>query len=273
MAIKYIVMSTALGFIFLSVLSSMIGLHNPVFQMNENQILYLYSTSAQVLAGTYGLTLTGFIFFRNELSREQAEDDSLTDAVERLKKRYFNLLGIVTLSTFLTLILSNLVIAAESASEQLYLVILLNVAQSAYLVSLLVIIYFVFEVVAPGKIEKVSKQIQSELDVSGTTKTGSLENFLGNFNKMEELLSEYSERYKLTSKSGVRLNSRMPTSRTLDFLFRSSVIDSDLYKQGKNLVSLRNSLVHGAEPKVSVEMVKTSEEVLKQVRSALEKRP
>ncbi|NMV21299.1 hypothetical protein HKB23_02680, partial [Vibrio parahaemolyticus] len=81
-------------------------------------------------------------------------------------------------------------IAAESASEQLYLVILLNVAQSAYLVSLIVIIYFVFEVVAPGKIEKVSKQIQSELDVSGTTKTGSLENFLGNFNKMEELLSE-----------------------------------------------------------------------------------
>lgn len=263
-----------LGFALLSLLSSFIGVHYPVFQMNENQILYLYSTSAQVLAGTYGLTLTGFIFFRNELSREQVEDDSLADAVERLKKRYFYLLGIVTTSTFSAVLLSNVVIAAEGGGgNHLPIALLLNITQSAYVISLMVIIYFIYEVVAPGKIERVSQQIQSELDTSEVVKTGSLEKFLSNFNKMEELLSDYSERYKLASQSGKILGRRMPTSRALDFLFRSEVIDSQLYKQSKNLLSLRNSLVHGAELKVSIQMVKTSKEVLEKVQRALKKRP
>ncbi|WP_305374122.1 hypothetical protein [Photobacterium leiognathi] len=271
MSIKFVVWSTLFGFTFISLLSSFIGFHYPVFHMNENQILYLYSTSAQVLAGTYGLTLTGFIFFRNELSREQIEDESLADAVERLKKRYFYLLGIVTTSTFSAVLLSNVVIAAEGGSNRIPITILLNIAQSAYVISLIVIIYFIHEVVAPGKIERISQQIQRELDTSEVIKTGSLENFLSNFNKMEELLSEYSERYKLVSQSGQILGRRMPTSRVLDFLFRSEVINSQLYKQSKNLVSLRNSLVHGAEPRVSLQMVTTSKDVLNKIESALKK--
>jgi hypothetical protein len=47
--------------------------------LDENQILYLFSISAQVIAAIYGLTLTGFIFLRNELSREEFEDETLVD--------------------------------------------------------------------------------------------------------------------------------------------------------------------------------------------------
>ena len=75
--------------VLVSLVASFIGIKTPLLILNENQVLYLYSTSAQVLAGVYGLTLTGFIFFRNELSREEFEDDTLTEAVESLKSRYF----------------------------------------------------------------------------------------------------------------------------------------------------------------------------------------
>ncbi|WP_152903193.1 hypothetical protein [Stutzerimonas stutzeri] len=75
-----------IAFIILATTTSYVGANNPVLILNENQILYLFSTSAQVLAGVYGLTLTGFIFFRNELSREELEDETLVEAVESLKK-------------------------------------------------------------------------------------------------------------------------------------------------------------------------------------------
>jgi hypothetical protein len=63
--------------LLLSAVTSAWGAISGMFRLNENQILYLVSTSSQVLAGIYGLTLTGFIFFRNELSREEQEDETL----------------------------------------------------------------------------------------------------------------------------------------------------------------------------------------------------
>jgi hypothetical protein len=100
--------------IFSSLITSFIGLKSPLLSLNESQILYLYSTSSQVLAGVYRLTLTGFIFFRNELSREEFEDDTLTDAVESLKSRYFKILIFITILSICTLILSNVVISLEN---------------------------------------------------------------------------------------------------------------------------------------------------------------
>ncbi|PSU19934.1 hypothetical protein CTM97_18525 [Photobacterium phosphoreum] len=147
---KKVVWFIVISFFALSLVSSLVGLYSPMFELNENQILYIYSTSAQVLAGIYGLTLSGFIFFRNELSREQFEDN----------------------------LFSNL----DSSNKK-----------------------------------------------------------------------------------------RMPASRALDFLFRAVVIDADLYERAKNVTSLRNSFVHGAEPEVSEEMVIISKSVLKLVTDALEK--
>ena len=50
-----------------------------------------------MIAGIYGLTITGFIFLRNELSREENEDETLIDAIDILKKRYFQLLLFVSI--------------------------------------------------------------------------------------------------------------------------------------------------------------------------------
>ena len=93
------------------VATSLLGYLRPVLTLNENQILYLYSTTAQVLSAIYGLTLTGFIFFRNELSREEFGDESLEQAVEVLKKRYFRVLLFVTLLSMFTVLGCNFVIA------------------------------------------------------------------------------------------------------------------------------------------------------------------
>lgn len=58
-------------FVVISIISTAIGLSPLATKLNENKVLYLFSTTGQVIAAVYGLTLTGFIFFRNELSREE----------------------------------------------------------------------------------------------------------------------------------------------------------------------------------------------------------
>lgn len=178
-------------------MASIIGIRTPLLTLNENQILYLYSTSAQVLAGVYGLTLTGFIFFRNELSREEFEDDTLTEAVESLKSRYFKILTFVTILSIITLLLSNVVISSESGSNSVITTILMNIGQSFFVINLCVIAYFIFDVISPKRIEKESKAIQHQVDpLVSNQDQGSLETFLTNYNKLEYIIQKYGQAYQ-----------------------------------------------------------------------------
>ncbi|CAI4158195.1 conserved membrane hypothetical protein [Alteromonas macleodii] len=256
--------------VIISAITSLIGLDRPLFSLNENQIFYLYSTSAQVLAGIYGLTLTGFIFFRNELSREEFEDDTLTVAVESLKERYFNMLLFVTALSIFTLIMSNLVISSESSDQTTFNTIIMNTAQSAFFINLLIIAYFIFDVIAPKRIEKESRVIQQRVDpIPEAEDKGSLENFLTNYNQLEYILQKYGQAYQSELEGERRSRRRISNVRLAEFILRAERIDQGLFGEIKSLISLRNSIIHGAEPVVSKHMVELSERILQELASAL----
>jgi len=259
-------------FIGMTFISTTMALSGHGIQVNENQILYLFSTSAQVVAAVYGLTLTGFIFFRNELSREELEDETLADAVENLKARYFKLLVFITVLVTLTLLLANLAIAHEGSGEPPLNVLILNAGQSAFLTSLGAIAYFVFDVIAPKRIERASRKIQSEVDpaVRGQA-AGSLEEFLKNYNEIESLLEGAGARYQVITQviDERRYRRRIPNARLAEILLRSERIDESLFERLRELITLRNSIIHGAEPVVSQAIVDASVTVLQQLKSAL----
>lgn len=104
-------------FVVLSIISSIVGVSPLATTLNENQVLYLFSTTSQVIAAVYGLTLTGFIFLRNELSREEFEDQTLSEPVEALKARYFIFLVFITILVLITILLCNLAIANEAGGR------------------------------------------------------------------------------------------------------------------------------------------------------------
>lgn len=267
--LKIMILSTTL-LVIISAITSLIGLERPLLTLNENQIFYLYSTSAQVLAGIYGLTLTGFIFFRNELSREEFEDDTLTVAIDSLKERYFNMLLFVTALSIFTLIMSNLVISSESSDQTTFNIIIMNIAQSAFFINLLVIAYFIFDVIAPKRIEKESKVIQQRVDPTPEAEDkGSLESFLTNYNKLEYILQKYGQAYQSEFKGDIR-SRRISNVRLAEFILRAERINQGLFGEIKSLISLRNSIIHGAEPVVSKNMVELSERILQELASALD---
>lgn len=248
------------------------GMTHAALLLNESQILYLFSTSAQVLAGVYGLTLTGFIFFRNELSREENEDETLTEAVESLKRRYFILLIFITTLVLVTFALSNLAISSESSTGKLVNNSLINAGQSAFATSLLAIAYFIFDVVSPRRIEQASRSLQDEVDPTHAAMgRGSLEEFLRNYNQIEMLLNDSALSYSITSLSQYpeKAPRRPSNARLAEILLRNERISEPLFAELKSLITLRNSIIHGADPVVSQDAVAASQRVLTGLRASL----
>lgn len=258
--------------ISLSTISSLWGLCAPLSTLNENQILYLFSTSAQVIAAIYGLTLTGFLFFRNELNREAIEDDTLIEAVEQLKSRYFSLLVFITLLVGLTLLLSNAAISYEAHGLASITTILMNTGQSSLIISFIAIAVFVFDVIDPQRIQKASQKLKDEVDpIKEHDLRGSLENFLTNYNQIESILQDATALYQ-PWKIGIsesRSPRRISNTRLADLLFRSERIDKPLFSHLRELITLRNAIIHGAEPVVSQKIENMSMEVLNKLQTAL----
>ena len=261
---------------FISTTSIGWGLLSPLLKLNENQVLYLFSTSAQVIAAIYGLTLTGFLFFRNELSREAAEDETLAEAIDQLKSRYFSLLVFITLLVGLTLFLSNATISYEANVRTTFTTILINAGQSALAVSFVAIAVFVFDVIAPQRIEKASQKLKDDLDpATSQDLRGSLEIFLTNYNRIEALLIDAGALYQSAPQATYESRSprRMSNARLAELLARSERIDKKLFLQLRELITLRNAIIHGAEPVVSQEIVNMSARVLNELEESLSSSP
>jgi hypothetical protein len=259
--------------IALTTCTTVTALNGHGISLDENQILYLFSTSAEVIAAIYGLTLTGFIFFRNELSREEFEDETLVETIESLKRRYFALLLFIAGLVTLTLLLANLAIVHEGSGEARLNTLIINAGQSAFVTSLVVIVYFIFDVIAPKRIEGASKRLQRTVDaqvVEGQN-NGSLEEFLKNYNQIEALLDTAGKRYQEISPNAKerRYQRRLPNSRLAEILVRNNRIDKQLFHSLQRLITLRNSIIHGADPVVSRTAVESSVDVLNRLTKAV----
>lgn len=100
---------------------------------------------------------------------------------------------------------------------------------------------------------------------------GSLEDFLKNYNQIESLLAKAGQPYQ--SLTSATFESRQPRRisnvRLADILLRSERINYSLYERLRELITLRNAIIHGAEPIVSHDIVETSVQVLHELQSAL----
>lgn len=72
------------------------GFENPWYLLSVEQNLYIYSTQAQVIAAIYGLTVTGYIFLRNNQDKQKESDPTKKDAINLTQKNERDLLFALT---------------------------------------------------------------------------------------------------------------------------------------------------------------------------------
>ncbi|VVM68367.1 hypothetical protein [Pseudomonas fluorescens] len=249
-----------------------IGLREAWVELNENQIMYLYSTSAQVLAAVYGLTLAGYIFFRGELNREAQDDETRVESIERLEIRYFQQLSMITALVMSTILITNLVIAYENTQDSRLLTILMNLGQSLFAIAFVAIAFFIVDIVLPGNIKAASRTLQNKIDPNHNVEEGqgSLKEFISVYNTVQNELTAALKKQEVLSDSDMSRNAkRITNTRMAEFLYRRGVITRELCKKLQNLFALRHAIIHGADPTVSQVMVNQSQVILDELRNSL----
>ena len=163
---------------------------SPIEIFSMDSIAQVLTTSAEVVAGLYGLTLTGYIFFQDRLQQKADSDDLLEDIISLLKKRYHNMVLILSGICFIVIFsaFSFVIYKADSGLipmksyyfwgyETLFMVF----------ITLLFNIYFIIVVVDPDKISRASLQYKQKLSNSDK-ELGSLQEFLQEFLRSPLLL-------------------------------------------------------------------------------------
>ena len=105
-----------IGIIILCIISIIVQIlviydcFNPLLTFEVDAVSSVMSTCSEVIAGLYGITLTGYIFFADRFQNTSKEDVSLYDAVQALLLRYNHLAGIISLMCLLCTVSAELVV-------------------------------------------------------------------------------------------------------------------------------------------------------------------
>jgi hypothetical protein len=243
----------------------------PIFSLNENQILYLFSAASQVIAAIYGLIVTGYIFLRNELDRKADKDESFEEIVMLLKTDYFSSIVNISIVTFISIVLCFLVTASEAGNSRETSNLLINISVPTIITELILIISFVIKILNPNSLEIASNRLRGITTKDESDNKGSLEDFLKNYNQIEYILEKYGTAFSTTEFQDYDSIRRkgIAKSKLVNILYKEQKIDSSLRGNLLELISFRNSLIHGTDLFVSQEDVLLSQQILNQLKDIL----
>ncbi len=241
----------------------------PNATLSENQYLYIFSSTAQVVGALYGLTIAGYVFLRNQQDRLADRDETLVEILDRLQASQFRFVVVLTVLSVMSILVSVLALS-------LYPVPIPNTRNFASALGGALFVAtiwwtgrFVVDAMRPGAIERVSKDIKAESESSSRQEAeqpGGLERFLRSFNEVEAQLDDFAETHLSAQQTGTATYTasasrnyssrpRWTKSRIARALVQQEVIDSAQAEEIVRLIRYRNALVHGQDMSVSDEAV------------------
>ncbi|MBK7370447.1 MAG: hypothetical protein IPJ09_03235 [Saprospiraceae bacterium] len=255
----------------LSALSIIIYSINPIFYLNENQTLYLFSSASQVIAAIFGLIITGYIFLRNELDRKAERDETLEEIIFLLKTDYFGSIKSISITTLISIALCFLVIVAEKYQYASLLDYLINLSVATILTDLIIIVSFVIKILNPNSIELASNKLRDITTKDKANESGSLEAFLMHYNNIEYILEKYGTIivYPDVTDYDSAKRKRIAKSKLVNILYKEGKINLQLKNNLIELISFRNSLIHGTDLFVSIRDVELSNQILVDLKTSL----
>lgn len=239
----------------------------PLISYEVDAVSSVMSTCSEVLAGLYGITLTGYIFFADRFQDTSSEDESLYDAVQALLLRYNHMAGFISVFCLVCIVMAESIVLYGSNTlipGPLYR-FWVNETLLISLCTFQFILYFVISVLDPQKVSRISTQTKSKLSEDKTE--GDLEKFMTIWGEIEENL--FSLREDLLSK--LRFipggKGKPQLVQTLDTLRNYGKINHGLWKKLDTLRKYYNLSLHDINTGVSQEMCDLAAEVLQELKS------
>lgn len=235
----------------------------PLIEYAPDAVSSVMSTCSEVLAGLYGITLTGYIFFADRFKDTSQEDESLYDAVEALLLRYNHMAGFISLMC-LVCILSAEAIVLYGTNTLLGARAYRFWIDETLLVCLCtfeLILYFVISVLDPQKVKRISNQKKAKL--SEDSVQGDPEEFMEIWGQIEEnllsLRAELISRIRFVPGAN---KSKPQLVQTLDVLRNYGRINMNLWRKLDKLRQYHNLTLHDLNMSVSQEMCNLAKDVL-----------
>ena len=234
----------------------------PLLTYETDAVSSVMSTCSEVLAGLYGITLTGYIFFADRFQNTSKEDESLYDAVEALLLRYNHMAGFISLMCLVCIVLAEGVVLYGSntmLSPGLYR-FWVDETLLLCLCTFDLILYFVISVLDPHKIKRISRQQKTKLSEDKTQ--GDPEEFMAVWREIENSL--YALREELISKIRFVPGGRGKPQlvQTLEVLRNYGRINHGLWRKLDTLRQYHNLSLHDLNMAVSQEMCDLARDVL-----------
>lgn len=222
------------------------------------------STCSEVVAGLYGITLTGYIFFADRFRDTSQEDESLYDAVQALLVRYNHMAGIISILCLVCIVCGEGIVLYGTNTllpTPLYR-FWVNETLLLFFWTCNFILYFVISVLDPHKISRISTQKKAKISDDKTA--GDAEAFMEDWRAVEESL--YTLREKLISNlrfvPTASSKTRPQIVQTLELLRNYGRIGHSLWRKLDRLRQYHNLALHDPTMTVSQEMCNLVKEAL-----------
>lgn len=232
--------------------------------MNDDNIYWLFSASAQSIAAFVAFLLTGYALVHNLMESARSEDPSLDEIQYALRLQYHKQLSFLCWATGLAIALSLAMVFTNrwSYCGKLQLVALVAVVNLAVLV---LAVAFVIEIVDPRKYQKMAKDVlrQSAVDLKLTQETTSSWDFFDAFRKLEAKLRGLAHR---VDPEFEYRNPRYTSYRQMvETLLRQELISRGLYDELNQLGKYRNLVFHAHIQEADPSMVERAKRAARQL--------
>lgn len=214
--------------------------------LNENQIFYVFSASPQVIAGLFGLSIAGYVFFTDKLDRAKYDDETLIDVIDTLKLKYYHSMIFMSIVAILSIFLSITVIFFYDIDWVLF-DWLTNVTIMIILGEVALIICFACSIIDPNKIRKISNILIKDFEKGDLSKDISdYSLFMRDFNEIEvNLKRQYEDiTFSIFDKNNKTSQIKLPSRKIVRFLYHDEKIGHKLFEELLSIIKYRNYLIH-----------------------------
>lgn len=240
----------------------------PLLEYTPDAVSSVMSTCSEVLAGLYGITLTGYIFFADRFKDTSRDDESLYDAVQALLIRYNHLAGFISLMCLICTVMAEGIVLygtntlLPAGLHRFWI----NETLLMCFCTFDLILYFVISVLDPHKVERISNQKKSK--ISEDTTTGDIEEFMAVWGEIEDNLLALREELisKVRFVPGANRN-KPQIVQTLDLLRNYGRINMNLWRKLDKLRQYHNLSLHDVNMAVSQEMCDLAKHVLAELKN------
>lgn len=216
-----------------------------IIEMTENQILYTFSSAAQIIGALLGLTIAGYSIADTKLKDLQDRDETSQEYIKELRNDSFHLIWWIALLGAAVIGLCLIILSCYDKWPRVMLFLTSEVGP-LFLYALLLTICLVYSL-RPDALQDKRTQERKSIEESYPPNNAadgmvSLGIFVMSYNRLEKLIKTYA-----ADVSGENADLRITLYSAFDILMQHKVFDRQICFTIDELRRYRNAVVHSTK--------------------------